>query len=152
MALDPGAEAPSVSAVNQHGERISPDFEELTVVYFYVEDDTPGCATQAEQFVAEAEVYDEAGVTVIGVSTDDVDDHREFADAHDITYDLIADPTGEICAAFGVELDHQERAARTTFVIENGEVIRTYESIRPDGHARDLLIDLYDTGIVDLDF
>lgn len=152
MPLDPGQKAPDVSGLNQHGERVSPDFNDLTAVYFYVEDDTPGCTTQAQQFMAEADVYDEAGVRVIGVSTDDVDAHREFADAHDITYDLLADPTGEICEAFDVEIDRRDRATRTTFVIQNGEIIRTYESVRPDGHARNLLIELYDAGIVNLDF
>lgn len=152
MPLQPSDPAPSVTATNQHGEHVTPDFEPLTVVYFYVEDGTPGCETQAQQFGYEADVYDEAGVTVYGVSTDDVASHRAFAQEHDVDFDLLADPDGELCAAFDVERDRSGRATRTTFVLQDGVVIRTDEDVRPDGHARDLLIELYDEGIVDLEF
>lgn len=151
MTLEPGDSAPNVSAPNQHGETVSPDFENVTVVYFYVEDATPGCATQTEQFEREADAYEDAGVTVYGVSTDDVESHREFAEAQGIAFDLLADPDGELCEAFGVERDHDGRAKRTTFVIEGGEIRKTYEGVKPDGHARDLLFELYEDGIVDLD-
>jgi peroxiredoxin Q/BCP len=152
MPLEPGDPAPDVTAANQHGESVSPGFETTTVVYFYVEDGTPGCATQTEQFGLEAEVYEDAGVPVYGVSTDDVDSHREFAAERDIGFDLLADPDGELCEAFGVERDHAGRAERTTFVLDGGEVVRTYEGVSPDGHARDVLMDLYDSGVVDPEF
>lgn len=152
MPLAPGDPAPDVTATNQHGESITPDFREPTVVYFYVEDGTPGCETQADQFVLEADVYEEAGVTVYGVSTDDVETHREFAAEHGVEFDLLADPDGDLCAAFGVERDHTGRAVRTTFVLDDGEVIRTYEGVSPDGHARDLLVELLDSGVVELEF
>lgn len=152
MPLEPGDPAPDVTATDQHGESVTPDFEGTTVVYFYVEDGTPGCETQADQFGLEAETYEAAGVTVYGVSTDDVDSHREFAAEQGIEFDLLADPDGDLCEAFGVERDHAGRAERTTFVIDDGEVIRTYEGVSPDGHARDLLMELYDSGVVDLDF
>ncbi|MEF8841198.1 MAG: peroxiredoxin [Haloarculaceae archaeon] len=121
VPLDPGDPAPDVTATDQHGESVAPDFEGTTVVYFYIEGDTPGRTTQAEQFGLETDVYEGAGVTVYGVSTDDVDSHREFA------------------------------AERTTFVVEDGEVVRTHEGVSPDSHARDLLMDLYDSRVVDLE-
>jgi len=152
MPLEPGDPAPDVTATNQHGEAVTPDFEGTTVVYFYVEDGTPGCETQADQFDLEAESYEAADVAVYGVSTDDVESHREFAAERGIEFDLLADPDGELCEAFGVERDHAGRAERTTFVIDDGEVIRTYEGVSPDGHARDLLIDLHDAGVVELGF
>jgi peroxiredoxin Q/BCP len=152
MPLEPGDPAPAVRAPNQHGESVAPDFEGVNVVYFYVEDATPGCETQASQFVIEADTYDDAGVDVYGVSTDDVDSHREFAAEQDVGFDLLADPDGELCDAFGVERDDRGRARRTTFVIADGAVIRAEEDVSPDGHARDLLIDLYDDDVVDLGF
>jgi peroxiredoxin Q/BCP len=151
MPLQPGDPAPAVTAVDQHGESVTPDFEGTAVIYFYVEDGTPGCATQADQFGLEADTYEAAGVTVYGVSTDGVESHREFAAERGIDFDLLADPEGELCEAFGVERDHAGRARRTTFVIDDGEVVRTVEGVSPDGHARDLLLELYDAGVVDLD-
>lgn len=148
--LEPGDDAPAIEARNQHGESVSPDFEEPTVVYFYVEDGTPGCATQADQFSREADAYADAGVEVYGVSTDDVDSHREFADEQGIEYDLLADPEGELCEAFGVPRGHDGRAERTTFVLADGEVKAAYENVSADGHARDLLLDMMDDGMVEL--
>jgi len=147
--LEPGDPAPEISAPNQRGEAVSPSFDGVTVVYFYPEDGTPGCTTEAAQFVAEREVYEETGVAVYGVSTDPVGSHRAFADEQDVWFDLLSDPDGEVAAAFGVELQ-RGRAPRTTFVLADGEVLRTYEAVNPDGHARDVLFDLLDDGVVEL--
>lgn len=141
-----------MEATNQYGQHVSPDFGGTTVVFFYVEDGTPGCETEAEQFALEADVYDEADVTVYGVSTDDIASHREFAEEHGIEFDLLADPDGDLADAFDVDRDHAGRTKRTTFVVRDGEIVRTDEDVTPDGHARDLLIELYDEGVVDLEF
>jgi peroxiredoxin Q/BCP len=148
--LEAGDPAPDVEAPNQHGESVTPDFEAPTVLYFYVEDDTPGCSTQAEQFSREADAYADAGVTVYGVSTDDVDSHRAFAESEGIDYDLLADPDGDVCAAFGVPRDHGGRAERTTFVLADGEIQRVYTGVSADGHARDVLLEMLDDGLVSL--
>jgi peroxiredoxin Q/BCP len=147
--LEPGDPAPDVSAPNQDGESVSPDFDDVTVLYFYPEDGTPGCTTEAAQFVAERDVYEETGVDVYGVSTDSVESHRAFADEQDVWFDLLADPEGEVAEAFGLGLE-QGRAPRTTFVLDDGEVTRVYEGVDPDGHARDVLMDLLDDGVVEL--
>ncbi|WP_336001580.1 peroxiredoxin [Halorientalis halophila] len=150
--LESGDPAPDVRAPNQRGETVSPAFDEPTVVYFYPRDGTPGCTTETEQFARERESYDAAGVTVYGVSTDDVDSHREFAAETGIEFDLLADPDGEVAAAFGLEIDGPgEPAPRTTFVLVDGVVERVHEGVAPDGHARDLLQELLDDGVVTLE-
>jgi peroxiredoxin Q/BCP len=149
MPLSAGDSAPDVEAPNQHGEQVAPDFEDATVVYFYPEDDTPGCTTEADQFDREQDAYADAGVAVYGVSTDTVDSHREFAGKHGIEFDLLADPDADLVDTFGVETVG-DRAKRTTFVLADGEVLRVYENVNPDGHARDVLMDLLDDGVVDL--
>jgi peroxiredoxin Q/BCP len=149
--LDAGDPAPEVTAQNQHGETVSPTFTDPTVVYFYPEDGTPGCTTEAEQFARERETYDDAGVTVYGVSTDDAESHREFADEAGVEFDLLADPGGEVAAAFGVPRDAPGGSTpRTTFVLADGAVERVQTGVNPDGHARDLLLELLDDGVVTL--
>ncbi|WP_254824421.1 peroxiredoxin [Haloglomus halophilum] len=147
--LEPGDPAPDVSAPNQHGDTVSPEWAGVAVVYFYPEDETPGCTVEAQQFTTEAESYADAGVTVYGVSTDDVGSHADFAEKEGIEFDLLADPEEAVCEAFGVPRI-TGRAKRTTFVIVDGEVECVYEGVDPDGHARDLLLDLMDDGVVDL--
>jgi peroxiredoxin Q/BCP len=150
--LEAGDPAPDVTARNQDGETVTPTFSTPTVVYFYPADGTPGCTTEAEQFARERETYDEAGVTVYGVSTDDAESHREFADATGVEFDLLADPDGEVAAAFGVPRSAPgESTPRTTFVLVDGTVERVVTGVNPDGHARTLLLELLDDGVVELE-
>ncbi|MFB6073605.1 MAG: peroxiredoxin [Haloarculaceae archaeon] len=150
MVLATGEQAPTVSAPNQDGRRVQIEGEEPTVVYFYPRDNTKGCTIEAQQFDAEYETYREAGVDVYGVSTDDVDAHERFADQYDLGFDLLADPEGDLAAAFDVPID-DGAAARTTFVLAGGKVVAVYEGVRPDGHARDVLRDLAEAGIAALE-
>lgn len=152
MVLDAGDPASTVSAPNQYGDSVQIDGDEPTVVYFYPKDDTPGCRTEAMQFSAELDTYREAGIDVYGVSVDDVESHRAFAEANDIEIDLLADPDGELADAFDVERGPDGRTRRTTFVLADGTVQNVYTSVDPDGHAREVMMDLLDAGIGDLEW
>ena len=140
MALETGVPAPDVTALNQNGDEVSPAFDEIAVVYFYPRDGTPGCTLEAREFEADIESFRRAGVTVYGVSTDDVDSHREFADEEDLSFDLLADPDGAVADAFGVET-RDDFADRVTFVLADGEVqaVLDADDMRPEGHAADVL-------------
>lgn len=150
MTLETGDDAPTVEAKDQRGETVALDFAEPTVVYFYPRDDTPGCTVEAEQFDDELETYRDAGVAVYGVSTDDVESHEAFAEKYGLGFDLLADPDAEIADAFGVDTS-RGAAARTTFVLADGEVRAVYGGVDPDGHARDVLGDMLDDGLVALE-
>ncbi|RQG95124.1 peroxiredoxin [Natrarchaeobius chitinivorans] len=149
MTLDEGSDAPTVTAPNQNGEDVTLEFEEPTVLYFYPRDETPGCTIEARQFDRELETYREAGVSVYGVSTDDVDSHRAFCDAEGLAFDLLADPDGEVAEAFDVDAS-SGAAERTTFVLTDGNVQSVYESVDPDGHAREVLRDALEDGLATL--
>lgn len=150
MPLDVGDPAPEISLPNQDGEMTVPDLSTPTVLYFYPEDGTPGCATEAEQFEMESASYRDAGVAVYGISTDEVGSHAEFAAERGIDFDLLADPDGEMVDAYDVERNSSGRATRTTVVVNEGEVQAVYEGVDPDGHARDVLFDMLDDGLVEL--
>jgi peroxiredoxin Q/BCP len=151
MVLEPGSPAPEIRAPNQWAERVSPDFETPTVLYFYPRDDTPGCTTEAREFNERYEQYHDAGVEVYGVSTDDVDSHCDFAEEHDLSFDLLADPDGVIADAFDVEIRERDRASRTTFVIVQAQIVGVYEGVRPEGHAAEVLRDLMEAGLVSME-
>lgn len=152
MPLTEGVPAPGVSAPNQHGESVSPAFEQPTVLYFYPADGTPGCSREAAQFNAELDTYRVAGVAVYGVSTDDVESHRRFADTQGLDFELLADPDGDLADAFEVERQASGATTRTTFILANGEVQAVYTGVDPDGHAREIMLDMVDSGLVDLDW
>jgi peroxiredoxin Q/BCP len=140
--LESGDPAPDVSAPNQDGETVHPDFDDPAVVYFYPKDFTGGCTIEANGFQATLAEFEELGVDIYGVSMDDVETHAEFADEEGLLFDLLADPDGTVAGAFGVSTDggHTDRV---TFLLGNGEVIERYdpELAEPTGHARDVLED-----------
>jgi len=151
MTLGPGDPAPPVRARNQDGETIELDFVEPTVLYFYPRDETRGCSVEARGFDAELGSFREAGVSVYGVSTDGVDSHAAFVESEGLAFDLLADPEGELLEAFGVELletPGEPAAARTTFVLADGEVRAVYTGVDPDGHASKVFSDLVESGVV----
>jgi peroxiredoxin Q/BCP len=150
MVLEPDDPAPEISAPNQDGDTVGPDWTGVSVVYFYPKDDTRGCTVEANEFQAELDTYREAGVTVYGVSLDDVDSHAAFADDQSLAFDLLADPEAEVAEAFDVEIE-RGATARATFVVVNGTVQAVYEGVDPSGHARNVLADLVETGVVTLD-
>lgn len=109
------------------------------VVYFYPRDETPGCTIEAEAFRDEHAVYDAAGVDVIGISTDDNDAHRGFAANHRLPFALLADPQGQIAAAFGVPVTNGH-AQRTTFIVDRqGHIARVFSPVQPRGHADEVI-------------
>ncbi|MFW6448966.1 MAG: redoxin domain-containing protein, partial [Halobacteriota archaeon] len=64
-------------------------------------------------------------------------------------FDLLADPEGEVAEAYDVPL-RRGVTARTTFVVVDGRVHAVYRDVDPDGHARTVLSDLLDDGVVEL--
>ena len=150
MVLDTGEAVPEVTATTQDGERVTVEFVEPTVLFFYPRDGTPGCTIEATEFDAELDAYREAGVAVYGVSTDDADSHRGFADSEDLDVTLLADSEERIAEAFGVPVLNGA-TKRTTFVCARRQVCGLYEGVHPDGHARDVLADVLDTGLASLE-
>jgi peroxiredoxin Q/BCP len=141
--LDAGDPAPTVSAQNQDGETVTPAFDDPTVVYFYPEDFTPGCTIEAGDFQDALPAFREAGITVYGISMDDVESHAAFADEEGLEFDLLADPDGEIATAFGLDTS-DGRTDRLTFTLAGGEVVGVYDPALADpaGHAREVLVAL----------
>jgi len=140
--LESGDPAPDVSAQNQYGDTVTPDFTEPTVVYFYPRDFTGGCTIEARDFQSTYPKFQEGGITVYGVSMDTVESHDEFAEAEGIIYDLLADPDGEVAEAFGLDTS-EGHTDRITFVLADGEVKRVYDPAMadPEGHAEEVLLD-----------
>jgi peroxiredoxin Q/BCP len=140
--LEAGDPAPEVSAPNQHGETVTLDFDEPTVVYFYPKDFTGGCTIEANDFEEHLPDFEAAGVHVHGVSMDDVESHADFAEEEGVSFELLADTEGEVAAAFGVDTD-EGYTPRVTFLLNDGAVVASYdpELADPSGHAAEVLAD-----------
>src|SRR5262245_37646307 len=98
LALKEGDKAPEFSAASNSGERLSlKDFKGKPVVlYFYPEDDTPGCAKEACGFRDAYAQFQKAGAVVLGVSTDPVKSHQKFVDKFSLPFPLLSDEEKKI--------------------------------------------------------
>ena len=116
------------------------------VIYFYPKDFTPGCTTEADEFVQHYAEFKKAGISIIGISPDDVASHKKFCDKMNIEFPLLADTDKSVSNAFGVwgEKKFMGReymgVIRSTFLVnENGEVFKVFSKVKPAGHARQVL-------------
>lgn len=148
MAAEIGKQFPEFSLQNQDGKTVKlDDFAgKWLVLYVYPKDDTPGCTIQGKSFTAAKHQFDEAGITVVGVSADDVASHKDFCNKFAFTIDLLADPDQKLLNAAGVAQSEYKGTMyweRTSFVIDPEGVLRkTYLKVNPDGHETVLLDDI----------
>ena len=146
--LEAGSAFPNFSLPNQDGKTVSlGDFAgKWLVVYFYPKDDTPGCTLQGKSFTATKSDFDNAGITAVGVSQDDVASHKKFCDKFGFTIDLLADTNADLLKACGVGQSEYKGMSywdRTSFVVDPSGVIRkVYEKVNPQGHETVLLDDI----------
>jgi len=150
MSLSIGDIAPPFRASTHTGEELAlSDLRGRRVaLYFYPMDDTPGCTAQACSLRDGGAALREAGVTVLGVSGQDADSHRRFADKYALDFPLLMDTDHSIAAAYGAlgcaPFNWLRRRLgfyrRITFLIdEHGRIADIIE--RPDTrhHAEEVL-------------
>lgn len=142
VLLAAGAETPDLQATAHDGTTV--DLRNLgkpAVVYFYPADDTPGCTAEACAFRDIWSEYEAAGVLVIGVSTQDLESKRAFADKHELPFPLVADIDERWAKSFGVRV-RGGYAERVSFLLDrNGKIAKVYPGVDPGVHAREVLAD-----------
>lgn len=89
--------------------------------------------------------FEEAGVSVVGVSVDPLKTLRGFAGKHGLDFPLVSDVSREIGEAYGVLKDNASRSAeRSTFVIgTDGVILLAYSNVKASGHADQVLADVH---------
>ena len=142
-----GAPAPQFELQDQTGEwRSLDDYDgQWLALYFYPKDDTPGCTTEACEFRDNIFAFRKLGAEIVGVSLDDVDSHREFAEKYQLPFTLLSDPEGQTATSYGVlkKLGPVSFARRESFLIgPDGNVARHYADVDPEGHSLEVLADL----------
>ncbi len=116
------------------------------VLYFYPKDDTPGCTTEACNFRDDYSAYQQAGVTILGISPDTPKSHARFKAKFALPFPLLADIDHKVCEQYGVwglkkfmgrEYDG---VFRTTFIIDaQGKIARVFENVKPAEHSAEVL-------------
>jgi peroxiredoxin Q/BCP len=108
MALKVGDKIPNFTATDSHGtifESQSILGLKPVVFYFYPKDDTRVCTQEACSFRDQYEDFKAIGAEVIGISSDSVASHAQFAKKYRLPFILLSDENKEIRKLFGVQKD-----------------------------------------------
>jgi peroxiredoxin Q/BCP len=72
------------------------------VIFFYPQDGSLNCTREACYFRDLSDVFDEADAIVIGISSQSVESHKEFAEKNRLKYTLLSDNGNIVRKLFGV--------------------------------------------------
>ena len=140
--------APDFSLPDESGNiRTLNDFRGTwLVLYFYPEDDTPGCTMQACSLRDARDDLTDIGAQVVGVSKDSVVSHDAFKAKHSLNFTLLSDESLETIKAYdawGKKMFGKLGILRKTFLIDpDGVVQKVYGRATPLGHGERVLADL----------
>ena len=100
------------------------------ILYFYPADFTPGCTKEACSFRDLQTDLLKAELRVVGVSPQDTDSHRRFADKHDLNFPLLADSDKTVVKAYELNGPLGMGVRRGTYLI--GKDGRIKDSVLAD--------------------
>jgi peroxiredoxin Q/BCP len=72
------------------------------VIFFYPQDGSLNCTREACYFRDLSDVFEEADAVVIGISSQSVESHKEFAEKNRLKYNLLSDTGNNVRRLFGV--------------------------------------------------
>jgi thioredoxin-dependent peroxiredoxin len=129
-----GTAAPDFALSDGQGQtwRLSDQLGKVVVLLFYPGDETPICTQQMCSVRDRWEDYVATGAEVVGISTDSVESHRNFARHHDLPLRLLADTDRNVADLYGAQSLIPGKVARSVFVIDAKGVVR-YRDVRPLG-------------------
>jgi len=100
------------------------------VLFFYPQDDTPGCTKEACGFRDTWDEIQALGAVVLGVSPDEAASHQQFTSKYRLPFRLLSDPSHKVMEAYGAY------GEKTMYGKKSVGVIRSTTWIGPDGRVR----------------
>ena len=142
--LSVGDTAPDFTLSNQDGKSVTlSEFKgQRVVVYFYPAAMTPGCTTEACDFRDSLSALSAAGLVVLGISPDQPEKLKKFAEKEELNFDLLSDPDKSMMeewGAFGEKKNYGkvvQGVIRSTLVIDaEGAVELAQYNVKATGHV-----------------
>lgn len=145
---EPGSKAPDFTVNNQDGEpvKLSSYKGKKVVLYFYPNDETPGCTAEACNLRDNYKVLQKKGYEILGISSNTEKQHQKFIKKEKLPFQLLADTEKKVHEKYGtwVEKSMYGRkfmgTARVTFIInEKGVIEEVIQKVKTADHAQQIL-------------
>lgn len=123
------------------------DLGEKIVLYFYPKDNTLRCTQEAREF-RDKITNMHPNATIVGVSPDSVESHREFLNKNSLNFPLLSDPENKLAKMLGVDKEKVKEGQkymtvdRSTFIIKNGLIAKAWKDVSVDGHVDEVIQNL----------
>lgn len=136
-----------LSGIDKNGEEKKFSLSKLgeqIVLYFYPKDNTLRCTQEARDFRDKIMALNPKA-TVVGISPDDVESHKEFYEKNSLNFPLLSDTDNNLSKMLGVATEQVENGRkymsvdRSTFVIKDGLIKKAWRHVQVDGHAEEVL-------------
>lgn len=146
--IEPGQKAPAFTLTADDGTkvRLSDLAGQPVVLYFYPNDDTPGCTRQACAFRDQQQELKKRGAVVLGVSPNTQESHAKFRDKYELNFPLLVDADHKVAEKYGAWREKNMYGKksmgiqRSTFLIDpSGKVAKVWKRVKVDGHDSQVL-------------
>ena len=117
-------QAPDFSLQSDSGDdyRLSEHAGQRVLLVFYPGDNTPVCTSQLCEYRDGIESFADLGVSVVGISSDDLESHRRFRSKHDLPFVLLSDPDLKVAKQYGCKGTFGMK--RAVFLVDEQGVVR----------------------------
>lgn len=148
MSVEVGQRAEEMSLTSSSGEQVKlSDYRgRYVVLYFYPKDNTPTCTTEACDFRDAFNSFQELNAVIVGVSVNNLKEHRKFIEKYDLPFELLVDEEHRLSEQFGVwqlkKMYGKEYMGivRSTFVLDpEGILIKEWRKVTVKGHVQEAL-------------
>ena len=128
MALKVGDKIPNFAAIDTNGNTFDSNEvvgKKSVVIYFYPKDNTHVCTEQACSFRDQYQDFKSLGAEVIGISSDSLKSHQNFAARYRLPFILLSDGDKKLRRLFGVPNDLLGLIpGRVTYVADKDGIIQ----------------------------
>lgn len=118
-SLEVGDTAPDFTLEGTKGTfTLSEQRGQNVILLFYPGDETTVCTKQFCSYRDSTADMEALDARVVGISSQDIDSKRSFAENHGLTTELLADPDAAVSTAYGVYVERFKVAKRTVFIVD----------------------------------
>jgi peroxiredoxin Q/BCP len=147
--IQAGAHPPDFERLDEEGRahRLSDYRGRWLLLFFYPQDNSPGCIREACRFNDDFEAFQELGADILGCSGQDAASHRVFRQACRLRYRLLSDPGRVLREAWQVPHFLRLIDGRCSYLIDPQGVLRWVhnDAGRPEEHSARALAFLKET-------